>query len=222
MCLLDKLDLSVKFRFETRSLHDSLHKKYQYAARFVDLIASKTVKIVYYSLIAKCTFMENQPPNSTISFKNGDLVVIDVRNGKISITLSGELFVIGLNNGVVPDKCSSIFKHARECLVKCLEIEGKSSKFPITVRADESKNLDTCCTRVFLDRIGWCCKFSGQLGGDLYIVLFDDGASLEIESKLKTLVYKIASVEERYTIDRDLPLHVKERLNAFPKFIKMF
>lgn len=37
-------------------------KKYQYAAKFVQLVRTKTPKVTFYTRYAKCMLMENSPP----------------------------------------------------------------------------------------------------------------------------------------------------------------
>ncbi|XP_060102788.1 serine/threonine-protein kinase PLK4 isoform X1 [Heteronotia binoei] len=44
------------------NLPEKYWKKYQYAAKFVQLVRSKTPKITFYTRYAKCMLMENSPP----------------------------------------------------------------------------------------------------------------------------------------------------------------
>ena len=54
------------------SLPTKYWKKYQYAARFVDLVRKKTPKITLYTQLAKCMLMENSPnPDFEATFYDG-------------------------------------------------------------------------------------------------------------------------------------------------------
>ncbi|KAL8207026.1 UNVERIFIED_CONTAM: hypothetical protein K2H54_040198 [Gekko kuhli] len=44
------------------NLPEKYWKKYQYAAKFVQLVRSKTPKVTFYTRYAKCMLMENSPP----------------------------------------------------------------------------------------------------------------------------------------------------------------
>jgi len=49
-------------------------KKYTYASRFVDVVKTKTAKVIYYSLKAKCFLMENCPDaDFEVAFYEGKL-----------------------------------------------------------------------------------------------------------------------------------------------------
>jgi polo-like kinase 4 len=51
-------------------------KKYQYAARFVDLVRKKTPKITLYTKLAKCMLMENSPnPDFEACFYDGKICI---------------------------------------------------------------------------------------------------------------------------------------------------
>ena len=47
--------------YNYENIPEKLWKKYSYAARFINLLKSKTTKITFYSASAKCCYMENGP-----------------------------------------------------------------------------------------------------------------------------------------------------------------
>ncbi|KAJ3412208.1 hypothetical protein HDV05_001118 [Chytridiales sp. JEL 0842] len=57
---------------DSKNLPTNVLKIYKYAAKFVDLVKSKTPKIIFYSPQAKCMIMENGPhPDFEVAFYNG-------------------------------------------------------------------------------------------------------------------------------------------------------
>eukprot|EP00158_Paraphelidium_tribonemae_P007976 Partr_v1_DN28419_c0_g1_i4_m41548 len=59
-------------------------KKYKYAAKFVDVVRSKTPKVIYYSPQAKCLLMENGPlADFDANFYNGYRISWHVARGDI-------------------------------------------------------------------------------------------------------------------------------------------
>ena len=59
------------------------HKKYQYAARFVNLVKASTPKITLYTSQAKCYLMENDAADFEAYFYSGTKVT--VADGKSTI-----------------------------------------------------------------------------------------------------------------------------------------
>lgn len=48
-------------KFKKFSFLEKYWKKYQYAAKFVQLVRTKTPKVTFYTRYAKCMLMENSP-----------------------------------------------------------------------------------------------------------------------------------------------------------------
>ena len=62
--------------FDYDTLPQKYWKKYQYAAKFVNVLRSKTPKITYYTSLAKCMLMENSPKaNFEVLFYDGKCVI---------------------------------------------------------------------------------------------------------------------------------------------------
>lgn len=58
------------YSYETLPLRH--HKKYLYAARYVNIVKAKTPKLTIYTSKSKCLFMENSPnPNCEVHFYDG-------------------------------------------------------------------------------------------------------------------------------------------------------
>ena len=66
-------------KYEYASLPQKYSKKYQYAARFVTLVRSRTPKVTMYTREAKCMLMENSPtPDFEAVFYNGKISVTHI------------------------------------------------------------------------------------------------------------------------------------------------
>ena len=100
-------------------------KKYQYAARFVDLVRKKTPKITLYTKLAKCMLMENSPnPDFEACFYDGAKIhqsrectrIIDPSG--VSYTLES----MGGKDGIPNDMRSSI-EHLHSAYEQCLHLE---------------------------------------------------------------------------------------------------
>ncbi|XP_018098808.1 serine/threonine-protein kinase PLK4 isoform X2 [Xenopus laevis] len=125
------------------SLPEKYWKKYQYAAKFIQLVQSKTPKVSYYTKYGKCMLMENSPnADVEVCFYDGakihkspDLISVIEKSGK-SYTLEGSR-LSALSNEV-----RSYVEHANESHCICLSLESainteerkgeNISLFPIT------------------------------------------------------------------------------------------
>ncbi|KAM4809324.1 serine/threonine-protein kinase PLK4 [Rhinophrynus dorsalis] len=134
-------DSMLSYTFD--SLPEKYWKKYQYAAKFIQLVRSKTPKVTYYTRYAKCMLMENCPnPDVEICFYDGtkfhktaDLIRIIEKSGKSYMLKEGS------RNNSLSEDIQSYVDHANESLRVCLSLESsinieekKSdvSLFPIT------------------------------------------------------------------------------------------
>lgn len=60
--------------FNCETLSKENYKKYSYAAKFVDMVRSKTPKLTLYTDKARCVLMENKPtPDFEIIYYEGGL-----------------------------------------------------------------------------------------------------------------------------------------------------
>ncbi|CAG8671741.1 10923_t:CDS:2, partial [Ambispora leptoticha] len=138
-------------------------KKYRYAAKFIELVKSKTPKIIFYSPQAKCILMENGPmADFEMWFSNRTMVRHSVAKESLEITIPSSTqkdnFVkhkFTINNNLdlkLPLELLSIFKHMQDCLKQCLDIErngslNSSTVYPLILRSSRSqvknKELDT-------------------------------------------------------------------------------
>uniref|UniRef100_A0A803XRG0 Serine/threonine-protein kinase PLK4 n=1 Tax=Meleagris gallopavo TaxID=9103 RepID=A0A803XRG0_MELGA len=107
------------------NLPEKYWKKYQYAAKFVQLVRTKTPKVTFYTRYAKCMLMENSPPADVeICFYDGAKVhktagitrVIE-KSGK-SFTLKGE------NETGLKKEMQVYMDHANEGHRICLALES--------------------------------------------------------------------------------------------------
>ncbi|KAJ3158441.1 Serine/threonine-protein kinase plk4 [Geranomyces michiganensis] len=74
--------------YKRSSLPLAYAKKYRYASRFVDLVRSKTPKIIFYSPQAKCVLMENSPQaDFEALFYSGTRAHYSASTGIISIKI---------------------------------------------------------------------------------------------------------------------------------------
>ncbi|NXH20459.1 PLK4 kinase, partial [Bucco capensis] len=107
------------------NLPEKYWKKYQYAAKFVQLVRTKTPKVTYYTRYAKCMLMENSPPADVeVCFYDGAKIhktagitrVIE-RSGK-SFTLTGE------SEAGLKKEIQFYMDHANEGHRMCLALES--------------------------------------------------------------------------------------------------
>ena len=159
--LLDRQTMSAIFTYTKSHVPGTFVKKYMYAARFVDLVRTKTPKIIFYSPQAKCTLMENCPfPDFHVSFYNGvkssictarktiEVVIPECLKfeisceGGVGVAGGGTKFVFDLEtrdrglDGMIKD----VLIHGQECLRQCLTIEGstrfeKCTSFPMILKS---------------------------------------------------------------------------------------
>uniref|UniRef100_A0A8C2T8M4 Serine/threonine-protein kinase PLK4 n=1 Tax=Coturnix japonica TaxID=93934 RepID=A0A8C2T8M4_COTJA len=107
------------------NLPEKYWKKYQYAAKFVQLVRTKTPKVTFYTRYAKCMLMENSPPADVeVCFYDGAKIhktagitrVIE-KSGK-SFTLKGE------NETGLKKEMQVYMDHANEGHRICLALES--------------------------------------------------------------------------------------------------
>ncbi|ESP02163.1 hypothetical protein LOTGIDRAFT_230563 [Lottia gigantea] len=126
--------------FTLDCLPQKFHKKYEYARRFVNLVKSKTPKIIMYNKQAKCMLMENFPdPCFMAKFYNGKTYLSTWRGTQLLNENEGKGLSIAsprLRNHTDEDDYS-LMKFAKKCHKQCLQLEGliKSS-------VDESKQSE--------------------------------------------------------------------------------
>ncbi|KAK0176155.1 hypothetical protein PV328_000320 [Microctonus aethiopoides] len=97
------------------------HRKYLYAARFVNLVKAKTPKLTLYTTRGKCLFMENGPhPDCELYFYNGvkvtrvdSVVKLTEQNGMASYTEEN-----------IPGDLEIYYEHYTESYQRCLLLES--------------------------------------------------------------------------------------------------
>ncbi|KAK9761607.1 hypothetical protein K7432_013372 [Basidiobolus ranarum] len=138
--------------FTLKSLPEKYESRYRYVYRFVDLIRSKTPKIIFYSSQAKCLLMENGPlADFEMDFYNGIKVqnsasrgVLQIRNVQEEGSARDYNFDTNSNaKFVIPTGLKPIFRHIQECLKTCLDIEQThqhTSDYPIIISHSETSS----------------------------------------------------------------------------------
>lgn len=105
--------------FSYQNIPLKFHKKYYYAARFVDMVKAKTPKIVFYSAEAKFQLMENLENFEMFFYDSWKILKSNSEAPKLfndaEIEMTGSL----LDNFF----CGSKMQHAEECLKHCMEVE---------------------------------------------------------------------------------------------------
>ncbi|XP_053559615.1 serine/threonine-protein kinase PLK4 isoform X2 [Bombina bombina] len=117
----------LSFTFD--GLPEKYWKKYQYAAKFIQLVRSKTPKVTYYTRYAKCMLMENCPnADVEVCFYDGakihntaDLVRLIEKNGKSHTLKEGD------SRDILGDELQSYVDHANESHSVCLSLESAIS-----------------------------------------------------------------------------------------------
>ncbi|KAL7749100.1 hypothetical protein RI367_005505 [Sorochytrium milnesiophthora] len=147
--------------YSLSSLPDRYHKKYKYASTFVNLIRSKTPKIVFYSPQAKCILMENAPQaDFEVQFYSGTRIVyltakntLDIKSEDGHLLQSIDMSALlpsqrsshsGSGQTVtVPPEYRELVRHTQDCLRQCLEIERSvkldpAVRFPLTLKSSST------------------------------------------------------------------------------------
>ncbi|KAJ3052841.1 hypothetical protein HK097_005568 [Rhizophlyctis rosea] len=143
--------------YDRRSLPRNQHKKFRYASRFVDLVRSKTPKIVFYSPQAKCILMENGPlADFEMVFYSGIRVHYSVARNALEIKVPKSDsnqptdFEVHRTNTSQPERIelpptlTPVFKHVQECLRQCMDIErsGKldaNTRYPLILKSSRTQ-----------------------------------------------------------------------------------
>uniref|UniRef100_A0A670YQT0 Serine/threonine-protein kinase PLK4 n=1 Tax=Pseudonaja textilis TaxID=8673 RepID=A0A670YQT0_PSETE len=105
------------------NLPEKYWKKYQYAAKFVQLVRSKTPKVTFYTRYAKCMLMENSAPaDAEICFYDG--AKIHKAAGAIRIIeKSGKAYTVREENEILQKDIQIYVHHANEAHRICLALE---------------------------------------------------------------------------------------------------
>ncbi|KAJ3314741.1 hypothetical protein HDV04_005747 [Boothiomyces sp. JEL0838] len=173
-----------KQSYTVSNLPSKFHKKLRYACRFVDLVRSKTPKIIFYSPQAKCTLMENKPtPDFDMNFFNQirihssgstKTLVIKIPQNLISqyptqnaIIKEGSLIYqveLKSNDFNIDPYFKELFKHAQECLRHCMGIEQESTnaKYPIIIKSNSQYNryiIDKDLPKIVKQKLVYFPKF---------------------------------------------------------------
>ncbi|KAK7496406.1 hypothetical protein BaRGS_00012328 [Batillaria attramentaria] len=112
--------------FTFKSLPDKYLKKYQYAARFVSLVRSKTPKVTLYTERAKCMLMENSPA--------ADFEAVFYDGAKVSVTSKGVRIAEKTGTSLMLDSAQSslrlcrdtqeIVDYTEKCRQQCSQLES--------------------------------------------------------------------------------------------------
>jgi polo-like kinase 4 len=163
-----RLDLESPAATYNRSdLPTKYHKKFRYASRFVELVRSKTPKvinfdqIVYYSPLAKISLMENEPVGDIVaSFYTSEKLTFLRSKNELEIKIPTEMlgryecrklkeqkdgtfmYTVQMSHGSQVDPVfEQLFQHTERCLKHCLEVEAHpdgDSKYPIIIKSTQS------------------------------------------------------------------------------------
>ncbi|KAL1922181.1 uncharacterized protein VTP21DRAFT_9720 [Calcarisporiella thermophila] len=131
------------------NLPPKLAKRYRYACRFIELIRSKTPKVIYYSPMAKCMLMEQR--DFEMIWHNGTRIHHSVTKDVLEIKKGEQVHRLSTRERTlsVSSELASLLQHAKECLRQCLEAERTESHFPHVFgkdinasKADRPRSLD--------------------------------------------------------------------------------
>ncbi|KAH9513968.1 hypothetical protein Btru_031863 [Bulinus truncatus] len=131
--------------FKYPDMPEKQWKMYQHAFKFVDVIKSKTAKVVLMTDRARCMLMENLPfQNFQASFNDG--VTILLTESKVTISEadgSSISFDITLTSSHVKAKLIEKMEYMKKCHLQCLDIqdsvgrlqskESKQELFPLSI-----------------------------------------------------------------------------------------
>ncbi|XP_022326348.2 serine/threonine-protein kinase PLK4-like isoform X4 [Crassostrea virginica] len=115
---------SKQFSFD--ELPEKYWKKYQYAARFVKLVRSKTPKVTIYTSKAKCMLMENSPNHDFETvFYDGAKFTMNSNNIRI-IEKTGTSLVLESEDTRqrLAEETQHLLEYVKQCRQQCLELES--------------------------------------------------------------------------------------------------
>ncbi|KAG8453888.1 hypothetical protein GDO86_000493 [Hymenochirus boettgeri] len=151
------------------SLPDKYCKKYQYAAKFIQLVQSKTPKVTYYTKYAKCMLMENSPSADVeVCFYDGakihkNSVVLKV------IEKSGRTYTFEGNRiESLTDEIRSYVDHANEAHKICLSLES-------TISIEEKKGESISLFPIIFGRKPNVAEFSKPVAQPVCSINSDSG-----------------------------------------------
>lgn len=130
------------FFYSYQTLPQKYWKKYQYAARFINLVKASTPKIILYTSQAKCYVMENEEKDFEMHFYNG--IKATVISGEVKLTdaeAKTHNFSFPLTMAIVPSFLSlslthlnSSYNHCMRVLTLLLDMDSPSlPAFPVTL-----------------------------------------------------------------------------------------
>ncbi|KAK3606347.1 hypothetical protein CHS0354_041983 [Potamilus streckersoni] len=141
--------------YSYEELPEKYWKKYQYAARFVKLVRSKTPKVTLYTQRAKCMLMENGPDaDFEAVFYDGAKFTSSSRGMRI-IEKTGTSLVLESADMEqhLTQETQKLLEYVKQCRQQCLEIESvvtavqqrcslKEEFFPIIIGRRPNSNLN--------------------------------------------------------------------------------
>ncbi|KAK3099608.1 hypothetical protein FSP39_006997 [Pinctada imbricata] len=114
---------SRQFTFD--QLPEKYWKKYQYAARFVKLVRSKTPKVTMYTNRAKCMLMENSPDaDFEAVFYDGAKFTINASSMRIIEKTGTSLVLESVDTEQrLAEDTQKLLEYVKQCRQQCLELE---------------------------------------------------------------------------------------------------
>ncbi|KAJ7421422.1 Serine/threonine-protein kinase PLK4 [Pitangus sulphuratus] len=204
------------------NLPEKYWKKYQYAAKFVQLVRTKTPKVTFYTRYAKCMLMENSPTADVeVCFYDGAKIhktagitrVIE-KSGK-SFTLKGE------NEAGLKKEIQVYMDHANEVVYeKPTFVTNTAETMCSSVHQTEcSPNSAQLVKSVFVKNVGW----ASQLTSGAVWVQFNDGSQLVAQAGVSSITYTSPDGQTtRYGENDKLPEYIKEKLHCLSSILVMF
>lgn len=236
--------------FSFESLPERHWKKYEYAARFVQLVRAKTTRLTYYSSKAKCVMMENIPdPDFEVSFYSGGK--ISKGSGNCSIETSYKLVdEDGVSTTVYCDAdvqeltlhTQQMWEHFKEVESQCklleeavMKVESSSGKscFPVTigrkpnnaVRGLSENNKENCNPSTVRSPLNTpfshsIASFNGTFNTEQYL---SDGSSPTSEMYSNRLISRQSKllVTQHHQMT-SLPVNQKSTSQNFPDPVFIF
>lgn len=141
------LMVSTNLNFSYNTLPEKYWKKYMYAARFINLVKSKTPKVTYYSNLAKCALMESME-DFEVCFYDGSKVV-KAPNDVIKVYDRYGRQILDTKTEEIKMNKQSLLDHSDVCWRHCLNIckalelveqSGVQTCFPVVI--GRRRNID--------------------------------------------------------------------------------
>lgn len=219
-------------------LEAPLMKRYELMRRFVNLVQSKTPKVILYTKAFKAYLMESH--DFVMYYENADKAEYMFRDRIMRIQNKDDTVELLEPTVESIDQLtnSNVRMYVLDCLTRfnqlsqvSIDLENNpASAFPFVIKENGRTTIhhkdfkqqikEEKFKRKYISGIGWCIA----LGKEHFLMLLDDASSLELQGQENWIKYQNhdCSPVEKYSLEESLPQHVRLKLIHFPRFMDLW